>query len=380
MQLTTGSGLALEEIGNYVATPGPGGNLVWTADYLVDNPASVLTFGTTGLTVKAGAGLLQDSTGNSTAAFSSFPVANDSLVDADGFTTGSFARGTGGATVYVSSSHGKDTNSFAQAQNPATPYQTLTQALGAVYANGMNGKGAAIKLLDGDTFTSGGAIKVGGQDAAHPFIIENYWYQYTTGAVDPQTRPVVAIDESSPTAPSSVLSTFNGGGTPNPLSNVVVRNLNFQAVNWTGNYAAGRTGMDFVRRATTGRSTTTWCRTSAPTSTSRGSTARSATSPSCGAKSSTPGRRLGGAVALAGPLHGPDHGALISQCVFDDNGRISADRTGRDIFSHNAYIQYTCGPTLVWGNTFTNGGSHGLQAPGGRRRRLQLLRRQRHTP
>jgi len=58
-------------------------------------------------------------------------------------------------------------------------------------------------------------------------------------------------------------------------------------------------------------------------------------------------------------------GILISQCTIDNNGRVSSDRTGRDIFSHNVYIQSDCGPAVVWGNVITNGGSHGIQMRSG---------------
>src|SRR5262249_5576516 len=160
------------------------------------DPDDVITFATSGVTLSAGDGLLQDTSGNSTVAFSNFPVTNNSLVDADGFTTDSFQRGTGGVTLYVSSTYGSDTNSFAQAQHAATPYQAIGQELKQAFQHGLNGTGSDIRLLRGDVFTGGGAIQTGGQDPQHPFIIEDYWYSYSPEAIDPGTRPVIGIDES----------------------------------------------------------------------------------------------------------------------------------------------------------------------------------------
>ena len=121
-------------------------------------------------------------------------------------------------------------------------------ALQQAFQNGMGGKGASVNLLRGDTFTAGSAIKTSGQDARHPFIIQDYWYDFGGGTTDPGTRPVVAIDEHA-TTNSSVFSTSGGGGTPATVNNVLLRRLDIEAVNWTGDIN-GRYGLSFYRGGT----------------------------------------------------------------------------------------------------------------------------------
>ncbi len=362
LRLTTDTGKELEEIGNYVTASAT--NLTWTATYLVDDAADTVTFGRTGLTVSAGAGLLQDGVGASTAGFSSFAVTNNSLVDVSGFTTQSFTLGTGGVNLYVSSSHGNDSRTFIQAENPATPYKTLAVALQQAFQNGMGGKGASVNLLRGDTFTAGSAIKTSGQDARHPFIIQDYWYDFGGGTTDPGTRPVVAIDEHA-TTNSSVFSTSGGGGTPATVNNVLLRRLDIEAVNWTGDIN-GRYGLSFYRGGT-------------------GWTVDDCVISNFGFNVVFQGidgpfrnvtllrdiitdSRYDNSVISAhssGVYLSNVQGALISQCTIDDNGRVSADRSGRDIFSHNVYIQSDCGPAVVWGNVIRAGGSNGVQMRSG---------------
>ena len=362
VRLTLSNGVTLEQIGNVAQADSV--NLTWTATYLIDDPTQVIQFGQTGLTLSADTNLLQDNVGNFTSSFTNYNLVNNSLVDASGFTTQSFNRANGGVTIFVSSTFGNDNITFIQSQNPATPYRTLSNALAKVFANGMNGKGADIRLLRGDTFDAGGGIKTSGQDAAHPFIIEDYWYSYFTGTVDPGTRPVIAIDEAN-TVASDVLDTTSGGQTPATVDNVVIRRIDFEAVDWTGNINS-RYGLDFLRGGEN------W------------------TIDDCVVKNFGTGIVIQG---FWGPfsdvtllrdnildsrydnsvIYAHSQGLflsnvtniLISQCNIDNNGRVSADRTGRDMYSHNVYIKEDCGPAVVWGNVFREGGSYGIEMRSG---------------
>ena len=362
VRLATGAGDTLENIGNYVTSHAD--TLSWTATYLIDDPSNAVLFNQTGVSLGAGAGLLQDGNGDSTASFTSFPVANRSLIDAGGFTTQSFTRGTGGVTLYVSSTHGDDTRTFAQAENPATPYRTLAQALNQAFDNGMNGKGADVRLLRGDTFSAGGKIKISGQDPQHPLVIEDYWYNYGDGTTDPGTRPILAEDETNSRA-TDVLDTTGGGGTAATVNFVVIRRLAIEAVNWTGNIA-NRQGLNFLRGGTDWTLDDCLIQNFGQNVIFQGFDGpfENVTLLRCVIEDA----RIDNSVVSGHPqgLYLSNvHGIDISQCTFDDNGRVSADRSGRDIFSHNVYIQNDCGPAVVWGNVFHSGGSHGIQMRSG---------------
>jgi hypothetical protein len=360
-------GTPLENIGNVVTTVPASGTtpaqLVWTADYLIDNPGQVVTFGRGRaphvpnggpLSVVAGGGLLRDADGNATAAVD-VPVVNDSLVDADGFTTRSFQRGNGGVTVYVSSTYGNDHETLAQAEDARTPFRTIGQALNALFLAGQDGKGAAVELLRGDIFRGAGQIRTGGQDPAHPFVIEGYWYDYSGHATDPGTRPVVQVDESGAGGRGG-FGTSGAGGSPRSIDDVVLRGLQVEAVGWNGTspngdgllFLRGGTGLtldddvfrgfadDLVIQGFDGPfSDVTLLRCEVLDTTSQGLYAEGATN------------------------------LLISQSGFDRDGRVTADLTGRSMFTHDIYIQYDSGPATVWGNVITDAGSHGIQMRSG---------------
>jgi hypothetical protein len=353
--LTTNTGVPLEHLGD-VVTVSPAGMLTWTSSYLIDDPTKVITFGTAGVTLSSPAGLLQDSSGNATGAISAFATANNSLVDANGFTTKSFQRGTGGVTLYVSSTHGSDSYTFAQAQNVATPYKTVFQALNALQVNGQNGKGADVRLLRGDSFPGGAAIKTGGQDPQHPFIIEDYWYAYTVGAKDPGIRPMITMDGSKPlsnSVPGFALISYGGGGTPAVLNNVVIRNIQFLAIN-VSSTSPSRYGLELLQPGTN------WTLDNDVFANFSNNLVVES------------GRIQGltllrdtvvGAWGGQGVLLDNVSGILISQSTFDDNGNTNANHTGLSIYLRNIYIQYTCSPALVWGNFITD--SNGIQMRSG---------------
>lgn len=368
-------GTPLEHIGDVVTTVPASGStpaeLVWTSSYLIDDPSRVVTFGMgtgplapdgTRLSFQAGAGLLQDGQGNSTAAVS-VPVVNGSLVDANGFTTRSFRRGTGGVTVYVSSTYGNDNETLAQAEDVRTPFKTVSQALNALYNAGQDGKGAAVELLRGDVFPQDGsqlnAISTGGQDAAHPFVMESYWYNYTGRGTDPGTRPIIQVDTSKYNYVQAISTHSDSGGA---TDYVVVRDLEIQAVGYDGTTVNGvgfhslngGTGLTFDDDVFSGFGSNLNFQAYYNNPFSNVTILRTTVLDSRDALAHSAGLYADGVTNL-----------LISQSTFDDNGRVSADGTARDVFSHNIYLQSTCGPATVWGNVITNGGSHGIQMRGG---------------
>ena len=114
--LTTSSGIDLEPIGSIVTNTN--NTLTWTVDFLVTNPAQTITYNAAPLTISAPQGLLKDNPGNLTAAINKAAIVNNSLVDSDGFTSDQFQRGSGGFTLYVSSTHGSDTRSLSPGPKP----------------------------------------------------------------------------------------------------------------------------------------------------------------------------------------------------------------------------------------------------------------------
>jgi hypothetical protein len=387
--LSLSSGARTEYIGSWVLTKN--NTLTWVASYLLTSAGEVVTVDAAPLSISAPAGLLEDDRGNATGRFAAFKVANGSLVDEDGFTARSLsppepgsrtARGggrsgtsqSGGTVLYVSSSHGSDSHSFPQAMNPRTPLASIPKALELLHTNKQNGKWTAIRLLRGDVFDSGGQIKIGGRDAHHPFVIEDYWFDYGgRRKKDPGTRPVIALDASA-AKPKPMLNAQGGGSTPDTLHHTVIRRIRIAAVNWTGG-ADHRVGFGYLKAGS--NLTLDDCEVT-----------NFGLNLSVQGKDGGDGRlkglnflrcivtdaRLDGAALPYGVSGCRSQAAyieavddlLISQCVFDNNGRTSADRTGRNVFSHNLYLSHiNNGPATVWGNVMRASGSHGIQMRAG---------------
>jgi len=177
--------------------PFPGGKkLTWTATYLITDPSSVVTIQQMDLTIKAQAGVLQDDSGITTEAFAAFPVSNLSLVDVDGFTSKSIKPTAGGVTLYVSSSKGSDNNTFTQAQNQNTPLATPSRAMALLIANRKFSMGSQILLRKGDTwYDQVIGLSAMGADQKHPMVVGSYW---DGSEADRSKRPtLVATKEKS---------------------------------------------------------------------------------------------------------------------------------------------------------------------------------------
>jgi hypothetical protein len=359
LHLTTSAGTELEPLGTVVTQEA--GQLNWTVTCLVPDAGDVITFDTTGLTVSAPAGLIRDNQGTSTASIAAVPVVNHSLVDTDGFTTERFERGDGGVTLYVSSRHGNDSRSLSQAQNPATPLKSLARAVAILDQNGKHGTGSAIRLLRGDVFEGGVNLRVGGQDRAHPMVIEDYWHNYGDGRSDPGTRPIVRSDWSKNQYHG--IQSYAG---PGERDHVVIRRIRLEATgragvnklsaglyllsggqNWViddvdiSNYAYGITAQGFGAEF------------------NEFTVLRTIVADSHAESPHTSNNRS------AGMYSSQTNDILISQSVFDRNGWVDKTMTQRDVYSHNIYLQYQNTPAVIWGNVIRSGGSHGIQMRSG---------------
>jgi hypothetical protein len=345
------NGPRLEHLGD-VATV-DGGNLTWTATYLAPAP---ITIGER-VALTAPPGLLQDGKGTETAALIHLPAINKSLVDADGFTSRGFRRGAGGMTLYVSSRFGDDNRSIVQAQDPKTPLKSLRRALGQAFFGGQHAKGAAIRLLRGDTFDATDAIRIAGQDRLHPFILEDYWHAYRRGDKDPGTRPVVAIRQDAKT-PKALIS-YGGGQTPNPLDHVLIRRIEFRGFGWTVEKGE-HNGLVFLQPGSNWTLDDVVIANFAPNLVFQ--------APSPGKIADVTILRSMSVDSNSGQGIFTDgiRDLLVSQCVFDNNGHSGdsndpTNRPGGSIFNHNLYIAVRNTPAVVWGSVIANGASNGVQ-------------------
>jgi hypothetical protein len=363
LRLTASNGSTLEPLGA-VATAA-GGTLTWTATFLVTDPAQVITRDDGAVRLSGAARLFDDGAGNWTGRVDA-QAANLSLVDADGFTTDSFRRGTGGVTLYVSSRHGNDQRTLASAQDPATPLRSVQRAFALLSAAGQHGRGAAVRLLRGDTFAGHVRVTVGGQDRDHPLVIEDYWHDYGDGRPDPGTRPVVQSDLR--------LGQLNGlwvsGGAGHPVPHhVVVRRVHFAQTGRSEGDSAG-TGLSLllpVRDWTIDDSVfenfanggNFWAGSGRLTDVTLLRTAI------LDSHKNTANTSPGDGIGTQGLLANHTDRLLISQSTFDRNGRTTSDLSGRSVYSHNLYINKSNGPAAVWGSIIRAGGSHGVQLRSG---------------
>lgn len=371
LRLTTGAGTALEPLGTVVTEQG--GVLTWTVSFLVKDAAQVITFDAGAVTVSAPAHLVSDGVGNWTGGFESVAAENLSLVDQDGFSTENFTRGEGGVTLYVSASHGNNSRTFAQAQNPNTPLKSPQIALDMLEQNDQDGRGAAIRLLRGETFSAPLNLNIGGQDRRHPLVLEDYWFDYGDGKVDPRTRPVIQSDWSAGVTGGLRAmrpSNMNKVG----IDHVVIRGLEFRAVKRSSPedvgygmrlYSGGHNWMiddvlvtNYTHNISFHASQSHFEEVTILRSVITDAHLMYKTPPPVG----------GAVLGSQGLFVSGTTGLMVSQSTFDRNGRTTANFAGRNYYSHNMYLSAAeeAGPATVWGNMVRSGGSHGVQLrPGG---------------
>jgi hypothetical protein len=179
---------------------------------------------------------------------------------------------------------------------------------------------------------------------------------------------VIAIDGSTPT-PKNTFIAMGGGRTPDILNHVIIRRIKIAAVNWTG--GARMTGFGFYKAGA--NLTFDDCEFTnfahdfyiqgkdGGDHLMHGMTVLRCVVTDAWLDGNVLPPGIAG-VRSQGALFEAVEDLLISQCIIDNNGRATADRTGRNIYSHNIYISHKdCGPATVWGNVIRAGGSHGIQ-------------------
>jgi hypothetical protein len=196
--LSTSPGATATNPTSYKMPPEQGTKFRLIAEYfLAEN--EVIAHNAAAFTISGNAGLLQDDSGNSTAAFSEVAVTNNSLCDTDGFSGASvFTSGTAGAkTVWVVPGHGgaSDSNTVAQAATPSTAFATLRGAIAALELDSGDDRGDCIKIQQGttQTFTASELTVLGGASRTKPFLIEAAW-DSGLGVGTEGTRPTINMD------------------------------------------------------------------------------------------------------------------------------------------------------------------------------------------
>jgi hypothetical protein len=316
--------------------------LSWIVSWLIPASARV-TYGESGVTATGPVGVIRDTAGNVTAAFTASAITNGSLVDADGWMTSDYGTSSNAVTIYVSSTRGSDTN----AGTIAAPVATIAKAWTLLPSS----SASRVRFLRGDTFTFSvkPPQKWGVENQPdQPLIFEDYWYDYTGSGTDPGTRPII-----DGTNGGKVLLGYNFGGTYQGGS-VYLRRLHLIAAKLDS-----LIGME--------RFVVSDCLMDDSAWTPNGDYTRRIKEAVCHRTSifnsyvvAAEGNRVQGI-----HTHNTNH-SLVSESVVDHCGyRELPPNEIRDIFNHNAYFQTGGTEVMVWGSWITRGGSHGLQIRGG---------------
>lgn len=330
------------------ATRSPRAIRTWESRWLIRAGAEVVTFGEAGLAVTVPAGLYRDRFGNASGPATAFPVANNSLVDLDGFTTDSFLRGAGAKDYHVA---GPTWGSDSGDGSLAAPFATGAFALSRPDAAG---NGSRIRFLRGVTHVLPGVGEVpSGASWSTPTVVEGYWADHGQGGVDPGGRATI-VDQAGRGAFRLTSSGYQDART----EFIVLRGLDVRSSPTPTNalffwyragsivlddclFAGGNTNVSFEPPAAYQLDEVTLLRCilrdgfSASGSHNQGLYAQRVRRP------------------------------LVSQCFLDHNGWVGSAADGRTIFDHNVYVQFGTGHLTFWGTRSSRGGSHGLQFRGG---------------
>ncbi len=258
----------------------------------------------------------------------------------DGWTT--FEDAIRERTIYVSSSSGRDSWSGTSSLQPKRSIASAKEQL-------RDGHADRLLLKRGDRFEEGlGQWKKSGRNRQHPMLISSYG--------EAAERPVLHVAEGAG------LATHGGGGSPARIDHIALVGLHFLADRPKGHSdAAGvswhQPGRDFliedcvferfstglVIQAIGGRHENFALR-------------RSVIADSFNTAGGNP----------QGIYVVHVDGALIEDCVFDQNGWMpEVEGAGADIFSHNLYIDTNNSGVVVRNNIIANGASHGIQMRSG---------------
>lgn len=323
----------------------------WNAYWQVVNSGNTIPFSASGYHFYIDRSFLTDISGlNVNAASSGFKLTNYSWVDTNGFTSRNFPADTGGVTLYVSYTNGSNTNTFAQAQTTGSPLKNLSTAIAAIISSGYGGTGSRIKLLQGDISqeASSAGFTTSGRSFDQPLIVESYYHDYGNGSSTSGVRPLLF---ASGTADNGIIRIVAGAGTTH--SNIIFRGLRF-----SGSGVQSTAGVFFLTRTTQH-----FCFDDCVfelfgvgLNLQPGANNNFHTFNRCIIKDChDPGPHSQG--IYADNLNG----LLLSQCVFDRNGRKSTDFADTDVFSHNIYLDSFGGPSVAWGNFISRGGAAGIQ-------------------
>lgn len=333
-----------------------GDNLVWEVYGLIRAPADRVTFGQTGITISAGAGLYQDAQGNGSAAFADFPVTNYSYVGSDGFAANIPVSGTG-VTVYVSWANGDDSRTVAQAQVVTTPWKTPTHAQTELLATGHGSDGSRVLLLQGEVWPDVCDMYCQGASFARPHMVSTYWHDYGNATGVQGARAVLNPDYTTGVA---AFVRTGGGSRPTNANYVIIDSLDAGVPDGIGGDCSGFVSLMpdshwmFIDCVSHG------CRDGMVVATQDGISHHISIV------------RCGGydAYADAGPVVGlfiaqVDHACLISECSFDRCGYLEPTLTYGDVRSRNVYISDGMCPVCYWGGFNFRSASEGVQLRGG---------------
>lgn len=311
-----------------------GTKLVWRSEYVIVNSGDTIPVAISGIVFSSSTGILSDGFGNITDGINNFPLANNSLVDRDGFTTVSgFSRGPSGVIVYVAPGFGSDSNTFTQAQNTTTPYATFLAAVNAMRTNAKHKTGSVIRILEGTICTGSAQIRAGGYSRLQPLLIESYW-DNTAGVGTSGIRPVIS-------GAVSISDSFD-------VSNIVVRGLEF---------AGAHTAADAMFQVFTSYNGVTFddCVFRDGRLGVNVQTVWSKIAPDIWQNNVFINRCIfynhyGSGIGHTQGIY--SYGVtnlLVSQCTFDFCGRIGNEGFGSNIFSRSMYHDSESGPTSIWG-------------------------------
>ena len=183
-------------------------------------------------------------------------------------------------------------------------------------------------------------------------MLEDYWYNYGTGATDPGTRPVINVNAA--TGQTIGISSLRPA-----VNNIVIRDLNLEYVNTIGSPTL-TDGMNALSGGTN------WTVDDCVFHNFvYGSNIQGYTSPF---GEVTVLHRIftdshtypTGYFASQGSLFMENADLLISQSTYDRNGKVDSTLVNGNIYSHDMYVDRTAAPAVVWGNTITDSGSHGI--------------------
>lgn len=270
-------------------------------------------------------------------------------------------------------SHGSGSGATAQAVMagvaPNMTVQSVTvTAPGHGYQRGSPNNGAPTVTFSGGGGSGAAAVisvyggissNVGGRDFAHPVVFGSYWNP--ADGPDPATRPILRN-----IANNSAFSSQIGGGAQGSYRHMVMRGLRFEfdpdgnpdgayatSIGWSGERNTLFEDVAVIRCPQNGTGI-------------GGGTSQWIVNQMFHRCIIVDGNISGGGNAAGlTPDWGAPSGAIISQCILDQNGYTSTDLVHSDIFSHNNHGSFGTCPELWLECILRRGGASGVQLRNG---------------